>query len=705
MAVLAATSVSSAARPALVVRSVSGEGRVERGQGTPEPLRPGATVGSGDVVETSARSRVMLTFGNDGQVVLGADSRALFSVNGVGGRHARIAGIVGSLFGGALFVKTGAPCSLSVLTPTGVAQWHGGALAVVLDAATGESGFLALAGDSLDVRNVSQPNGRRLVAGQAAVVAPGADASAPGAVTETHVAVLANFFGDSCAQAWMSLAALRPRGDDAIGGQPVPGERALTTSAGTGKQTGPTTYRRLFRLNDIYGSILNDDAEHAQPYRRATQSGSLFANRWALALGGGAALAGGNAYPLFALSPSFRWRFIDAGLRLSVAKNHAGYGLPQFSGGLDGALDIIDHLTVGVPRDSLYATFGPLCDYTIGDGLVVNRFDNRNPYSLYRPLALHGQANIGRIVCADAFVADVSNFSMGGLRFFYHSLGYYAGLGYYYDANQYHSLPHGEGARFTDALPDTLPPGSDVQIAEVNLGLDIAQSEGILVSLTGGMAYRFRTLTTKNGYALRAPELTFEVPRVRFGLSYVQEAGRLTSGYFNWSYPTDRYRVSLASGSAVPASESSLLDRARIARGLLFFAGASPLPGLSLDAEYHQDFASHHVFADTAARGRNNYDFYGAVAMNDTLWRYIKYAKLALGDVGGGRYPPGGTLSTNWGLRLSFYLLTVPLVWNIAAECGFDYYNLDLDPAFNNRVDASTDHVFEFYAGLRWGFL
>ena len=693
-------------RAPISVAAVDSGVRVQHGNGTSADLLAGAAVASDDIIQTPSGARVRLRFGTSGELVVGGGSKVLLGMNASGGRRGRLTGVALTLFGGAAYVRVEPACSAGVFTPAAVARVPTGALTAVVDATTGECGFQALAGDSIEVRGVAFQKGIHLAAGQATVVAPGADASPPSAVTRLHADVLAHFFGDSCAAAWLTRAAVVPRGDEAAGGRSVPGEREMMGQAEAQRRSGPGTYRRLFRLNDIYGSLQDDEDRRTRRFAPAEQTGPLFAaSHFSLGLQGGAAVDGaGAARGQVTLTPGVRWRFLDAALRLSLAQNHASWGVHSFTDGPAGALDLIDHVTIGHPADSLAVTLGPLRDYTIGDGIVVRHFANRDLYSLFQPLALYGTADVGHIVCFDGFVADVSDWSVGGLRAFYHSLGYYAGLGFYYDANQYHTPASNEASRFVAALPDSVPSATrDVDILEVDAGLDLADNPGFGMRIDGNLAYRFRTISTTNGYVVRLP-LTVEVPRVRMGLAYVGEAGELTEGYFSWLYPSDRCRVSLSGGTQRPVAQSDVLSRGRSAYGLEAWAGVSPLRGLALQVEYRQDLRTRNAFADTAIHTRDNFQFYASLCANDSLWRWIKVARAYVGDVGGSISPPGASLSTSWGLRAGVYLLSAPLLWNVALEAGLEYYRLDLDPLFDNHAGA-TDHVLEFFAGLRWGFL
>jgi hypothetical protein len=102
---------------------------------------------------------------------------------------------------------------------------------------------------------------------------------------------------------------------------------------------------------------------------------------------------------------------------------------------------------------------------------------------------------------------------------------------------------------------------------------------------------------------------------------------------------------------------------------------------------------------------KENFSFYLEVAINDSLLPQIKLAKIYLRQSNGGLFPPHGSYYfSGWGFNAGLYALSAPLVANLAFELGFDYFFLDMDPAFNNHVDPN-DAVIEFYVGVKWGFL
>ena len=105
---------------------------------------------------------------------------------------------------------------------------------------------------------------------------------------------------------------------------------------------------------------------------------------------------------------------------------------------MGGILDFIHHAEIGSRSDGRYLVLGPIEDYTINSGFLVDRYCNKNKYSVLHPLGLFGRIRLKNTVIVQGFVSDVSNFSYGGLHVMLEPLNYYVGLGYFFDVNQYY---------------------------------------------------------------------------------------------------------------------------------------------------------------------------------------------------------------------------------------------------------------------------
>lgn len=696
--ILFALCACAAARPkaAVDVADIQGSARIQRAGDAWADLRRGDIAVSNDIIETGLQSRVSLVLGNGNLAVIGGATKVMVSVRGTGGRKGTVTAVSMTVFSGGALVAIVNPCSTSVFTAGAVVELSDGVVSVIADPVTSESGVQTVCGDNVVVRNVAQQRGRVLSHGLVSVVQAGAEPNAPSAITDAHVAVLKQLYGDSLVSLAVARCDVHP-GTDPSGGAELPaGTRVVGAETDRASLARPTKYLPLFRPNELYGKILDDRARHFWFYRPVEARAPLHDGLFGVSAGGGAAVASRDAQVLVRVSPWVRWRFLDAALDLRIAENHERWSAQQFTGGIDGVLDLIDHVSAGSERDSLVVTIGRLNDYSIGTGLVVDEFTNRNPYSLYQPLALYGRALVWDVLCIDGFFGDITSFDYGGLHAQFASNGYYAGLGYFYDVNQYHGQSNANGRRFT-SVEVAAPSGAreEIHIAELNLGMDLVSSPELQVRLTGDVAYRFASLTDAAGYVVRAPVLIGDWRGMQMGAGYCYEVGGLMPGEFNWMYTVNRMRQT----DSVVVTQNSVLRRERETRGLYLFYRYLIRPGLAVDAEYHQDFLTRDVYENGRSH-RDNFDYSLGVSINDTLFAPIHHARLSISQVNGGLYPADGAFNRAWGLRAGLRVVSSPIVYNIAAECSFDWYAIDLD--FDDRVEP-TDRVYEFYAGLRWG--
>ncbi|MBD3243482.1 MAG: hypothetical protein GF331_23025 [Chitinivibrionales bacterium] len=686
------------------VDAVHGTVRIQRSSGGEwQALERGSQVGNDDVVEIRSEGSATLSMPSSGRVVLGRETKVMVTVSTAGRRDPAQWKIGLNLLGGSLLVETLQPCTVGIFTPSAVVELTHASVAAVVDGLTNETGVSVFAGDSVLVRNVTDRDGKLVAQGQSAVVVSGRPPAVPETINDDHLTILRHFLGDTLVDQQVAARKVRPKPAAAGGVEALPGGREVVSDIGSQSRPRRTTYPLLFSANKVYGHLLEDRARIYRPCRPVSQRGPLFDNHWSVGLRGGAAVGDDQVQGLLALTGAFRWRFIDFGLRVQFDESRTGWAFHQFKDGIDGALDVIDHVTIGWPRDSLYLTVGPIADLTMGDGIVVRRFSNWNPYTLYHPVGMVGAAQVIDLLTFQGFIGDITDFTYGGIRAQLQAYGYGLALGYYYDADQNNQLPQGEGLRFS-ALPDTVPDrDEEVHVAELGFYADILQDYRLTFTLSADGAYRFNTIAHSDGYVLRLPTLAFGWRAYQFGAGYVREEGRLITGMFGWNYPTNRYRVVELDGTTTTLTQNGILDRDRLTQGFRLFCRAEPVAGLGLACEYRQDVKTQDVFDDPNLKTKDNYSLFFEAAVNEALVPFMKIGRLRFEQVFGGLYPPSGSFADNWGFHTELYLLTVPLVANIAFEGGFHYYTLDFGAPPDFEVEAG-ERVFEFSLGARWGF-
>jgi|WetSurMetagenome_2_1015567.scaffolds.fasta_scaffold02058_2 hypothetical protein len=683
----------AATRQAIGVATLDGSARVQHiSKKNWVGIAAGARLGDNDMVETYFQSRLGLRFGSGNSAVLGPNARALFNIrNREDDNGAPILEMNITLFSGSCLVKAALGCRISVFTPDAGAETRSGAFSATVDAKTGESGIQTLGG-SAKVRNISRKEEVVLLPGQTTMVFPGKEPSVPSAVTARRVNELARLFGEERVATELGAAGVRPVQEKNAVIAPSPG--------------GTEGYRQQFGENRIWGSILTDRGKEELAFSPFVAPDVSSEHMVVVQESNDLALAGGRMFQSFSLVPSYSSPFFGAGLRISLAANHTGvmgmYGVHS----LAGYLDFIDHVTVGPFFDSTFVKLGPVENYTLGDGLVVDGYRNYNPYSLFHPLGLTGQVQAGD-VDVKAFVGDIAALSPGGAYVSYRPERFHLGAGFFFDRDmEYVEKADQAGFRFVNipragAGTVRLDPSSKAYVYQADFsGAAISTWD---LYLAFGMAFAQKIASNRtDGFLLRVPSVDARWNAVCLKLNLTIESGRIVEGEFDRNYMGNRER--LINTAAIPdtlVTPNSVLNTGRLGTKLELFYGMNPVQGLSFSLGYKQNIFDNRVFLTDTAYHDPDLSLGLNLSINDSLWRAIRYGTLYVEEVHGGLFPKG-TVFPAWGLRAGFDVITSPIIFGVGLCGGLSWYYLDMNA--NDRID-SGDGVLEFYLGLRYGFL
>jgi hypothetical protein len=687
------------------VISLDGSAKVQRVQKKDwEKLVIGSQVNDNDIIETYFQAKIVLQFGRGNVAILGSNSKALLNIREQKGDTGEAFSEVNlTLFSGGCFVKAVSRCHISVYTSNAVGETDNGSFSAVVESKTGETGFQTLGGN-VKSRNIAQKEGIRLVSGQTTMIFPGKEPTAPLYITTRHVSVLKHFFGDEYIEAELGSAGIKPTEETGTGTASM-SQAMLAQQYGRSADQG--MYKIPFSLNKIYGSILSDRDKNRVHFN-AIKKPELFRERpleiqednsFAMALGG--------AYPAFTVSPSYTGNIYSIGLRLPFAANYTTQlSMYDFSSA-QGFFDLIDHVAVGPFGDSNFVRLGCLENYTIGDGLVVDGFNARNPYSLFHPLSLGGQVKINDF-SAHAFIADLSSFSIGGIHLLYEPSIYHFGIGYFYDANQYQKTTDSYGYRF-DVLPqansntEVLDSAMSAFIYQLDLGVDILNEYDLYVAINIEFAQKLAGLST-DGWVLRAPSMRFDWSSMFFKTGLAFEGGRLVEGQFNSFYMSNRARV-LASGGLHDTliTQNTMLSTHRSDGKAEFSFGITPVRGISIEANCAPMLYNRRAIEGDPSANIGGVDFGLSLSVNDSLFAPIKWGTLYVRQTRTDLYPPRSPFPS-WGFQAGLELMTNPLLFGVGFSAGFTMYFLDLTK-YNDMVDPATDNILEFSIGIRRGFL
>jgi hypothetical protein len=745
---------ASHGQPSFTVEQLQGKAKVQR-----PPKRTWSSVTSdeklldNDLVETFFKTRLLMGYGDKSAVVLGSNSKSLLNLQTEEGDDATRIDLNLTLFGGGLLVNNAGRGRVEIYTANGVAVVDSGTVSAVVEPKTGHTGFQVLGG-SAQVRNVAQKKSKRLNAGQTTVILPGREPTAGLHLTYKHVSVLKHFFGEDYIEHEMEVSGIQPTAESAARDRV-----SLSGNLGDNARTplGAGTYKALFSLDKIYGSILESRGSRARRYTPVSPPPPEGAGKITAGAGFATAVAAGEVFPAFTVSAALSLPIVGIGLRLPIAKDVEGMSL--HFGGAGGILDKLDFLRFGSIDQGRYLYAGAIHDLTLGSGIAVDDFTNVNPYSIYRATGLYGRFE-SWLFDAEAFMADLTNFKLGGAHLAFKPGGARLGAGYYFDLNQNEPLVGAGQERFVkqpSREPMTITSGTEegrnMQIVELGLDVDLIDREDLGTRLsfafaqklgkrtlgsprippvpldmsadtptvTGADSAYFDSLSEEStdegmldGSVFRGPTITVAFSRMRIGFGCLFEHGRLTRGMLDENYLTNRLREYTVDDTTYLWPLTDILSSSRRTNGFELFYGISFIPGTALDLAFRIDYFSHRVFADTSftagATPDNNFDLSLSFALDERAVPAISHAVVYLRHSNGTYFPPTGGFFASWGFETGLDVLTAPLMWELAIDAGLKFYYLDLSDTegavgrLNNQLDEG-DRVFEVRFGVRRGFL
>jgi hypothetical protein len=677
--VLACAISAGAAEVWFDVVGLEGKAKIQRSQKrTWEELSLGRKVSDNDIVESFFQARIILIFAKSNVVILGPNSRLLVNISETEKDRNKIIDARLTLFSGGVFVKAVGGCKVSVYTSSAVSELDKGAFSAVTEEKSGQTGFQVLEG-SIAARNIAQHEAQTLSAGQTTMIFPGKKPTASLYITSRHVRVLKHFFGEEYIQSQLTAAGIKPTEDKGAAAT-----RSFSENIGERKAANADEgfYKRPFSQNRLWGIILDDQYnERAGFHPIGDNEGASLRGGFVNAVGG-AAIAGGGAFPSVTLAGAYTFPAFGAGLHLAFQKNYEKFGAFQFTSG-EGVLDIIDnielHLRPKRALDTLYIRLGALKELTLGNGLMVDGYDNRNPLSLFHPMGTRFLIKRDP-VSLQAFMGDLGSLSPGGAFLAFEPSLYHFIVGYYFDLDPFGDTIKRENGRFM--VPDTLPPKNPAEkqlhVLEFDFGVDMILRYDIVMRLY--LEYAKKIIPEPDGFALRAPYVTVVWRRMNFGGGFCMEHGRLILPWLSSLESSGRPRI-ITADSAHSISPFSLLSRHRRSLAVDLFYKVNPIKGLALEARLKQDLFARDVYQDSAYAAymrKPDFDFLLAAAVDEHLVRFIKLCRLEISQIDGGLYPPGGAWFASWGFTTRFDLITAPLVAGTSLVGGVRYSYLDI---------------------------
>jgi hypothetical protein len=684
------------------VIAIDGSAKAQRVQKKDwDKLVIGSQLHDNDIVESFFQTKCVLRFGKGNIVIIGSNSKVLLNIRERESAPGTIFSEVNlTLFAGACFVKAIAQTHIGVYTSNAMGETENGSFSTVVENRTGETGFQTLGG-KVKTRNIAQKEGIDLISGQTTMVLPSKEPTAPLYITYKHVSVLKHFFGDEYIQSELDAAGIKPTEDRTSRSSTLLSDALMNSPYGNEQEM--SNYKMPFSLNKIYGLILDDRKKNTHVFNPIVKPDTRCNLGKNLEQRTNLTLAGGKAFPVIKLIPSYSSAAFDAGLRLSVASNYTGnlgmYGFSSFS----GILDNIDHISWTPPGAPFLLTLGTQTDLTIGSGNVVNGFCNTDPYALFQPLGFYGEYGKNDFG-AQVYIADISRFSIGGVYCEYRPTTYCFGAGYFFDAQQFQKVSPTANSRYKirpDSVTVTLDSSSiNAHIYELNFSYYPVFHDDFQIEILADFAQKFKSNST-DGFVLNVPTMKVVWEKIQFKAGFTTEAGRLINGQFNSYYMANRWRVGKTPGGDTLSTLNTMLSDKRSSVGVHLDFSGTLYKGTEIAFFLRQNIREQHTFSMDTVASSPGTDLGLSLRVNEQLLKYIRYGEFFVRQEHSGLYPPHSSLFSSWEFSLGVSVLTLPLYAGIALDTDFSLGFLDLN--FDNRV-GSEDALVGFSIGFSRGF-
>lgn len=664
---------------------------------------------SNDIIETNFQTKIVLQCTKNCVVIIGSNSKALidYKVNEINDTP-RVSLSV-TIFNGGVLINVRNGSHANVFTANAIAESDSGTVSAVADGKTGESGFQVING-SVSVRNLTQNNGKVLRSGLTTMILPNKEPTAALYMTNRHVSVLKHFFGEEYIQKELDLSGIKPTEEKT-------GRRLSFSQKFSTNQTNSDnndTYRALFSTEKIYGSIITDQLNNSHGYQTFFPDKNVGKRKGFVELGSVNKANDNKIFSSYMLNLGYSHKFIDLGLRFSVAVHgYSSYPKINFTT-FQAVADKLEHLTIGDQSDSLFVHLGAIKELTLGNGLIVNNFQNNNPNCIDNPLGLLEMARFSEIISLKSFINDITAPEIGGFFVTFEPSMYYLNAGYYFDLNQKKTTITNSNYIYSPPLLlDSVKAGSrnaPVHIYELDFGTDIAVNYDFTAKLFFEFAQKLNS--GNDGIVIRMPSFLFDFYRTKLGLSFTMETGRLLLNQFDQFYVAQGsfIETNKFTGVKTVESQNSVLSPQRRTVGLSLFYNVNPFKGTDIAFSYRQNIKEKKTFIlatenrDSSTTANRDYSYSFRLALNDTLLRYVRYFALYVNQNHVSLFPQDGSLFLSWNTEIGVELQTIPFFNKYALEAGFRYFYLDNGNYSQNFIN-KKDRIVEGYLGIKWGVL
>jgi hypothetical protein len=698
-----------AAEPTFSVISIEGNAKVQHAQQyLMDKLAKGDKILDNDIIETYFQTKLVISFGDSSIIILGSNTKALLNFKEEIINNKPIIKVSMTVFNGGIFINIPLTCHAEIYTSNAVGTLNAGALSVVADGKSGETGMQVIRGQA-NIRNITQHKGKMFNTGLTTIILPNKEPTAPLYMTNRHATVLKHFFGDEFIAAELTQSGITPTEES--GSTRLSFAKNLQIKKT--KAPDEMIYKPLFNLQKIYGSILEDHWQKHRYYHSFKPAYLYDNSMFTLNLLASTSLKAKKSYPTYSLITAFHHKYFEASLRFSYIKT-ARHDLTMDFSSLNATTDKIEHLTIGSLKDSIYLYLGTLDNITLGEGLIVNRFTNQHPDNAYHTAGIKGQLRLPYLFNISMFVNDIFAPVIGGIHSSIEPSTYYFGAGFYFDLNQYQSVKSSEDYKFfhknhINELSLLISP-EPVYIYELDFGTELIMHNEFRARMM--IEFAQKRNNGNDGFVTRLPTFIFYFNKSTAGISFIVESGRLLFSEFDPFYISQRSTIKFDSLTATDSimTLNNQLSKKRITSGIYLFYKTNIYKGTDFSFTYKQNYKERSTFLrsynnqDTIVNASPDFSFMGHLAFNDSLLKFIKYAGIYFEQYHGTYFPPKKNLLKSWHSRFGIEFQSKPIFNQISINGSYKLYYLDNPWRLNNFITAE-DKVIDIYLGITWGFL
>jgi len=705
----------SAKEFSMKVTSITGQAEIKsEGSRRWEVLQQDQAISDNDLIRTTYKSNVEITYGQENIIFLGTSSRLLINI--VPQEEGFNDEVAVTVFTGSVYSKVIRGVDYSVYTGSSVTTAKTAIFNCTVDEMTGISGYHVFTG-AITLSNITLQGELVLGAGQTSTISPDALPSPARKISARQMSVLTRFYGTDFINQEIERSGIEIVSDDA--GESynpilINEDTRAKKSGGARREARATAPIKLFNRDEIVRKLERYEVTHNRMYSEAEKKEPLKGKRFKFSALYQSHTTNNTPYPAVFVRPGFYSRYVSGSLNIPYVADTTGALGTVYAGNTRELLDKIDAVDVRVGRSFLH--LGELDDYSIGFGNLVRRYTNRVYGDNVRDLGLllHLQNYENNL---EFFISSMADFRLMGLTFFVKDTFGYFGVAAVRDRGQ-QLYPNGSDNGYygvwpgaaASASPDSLAGPASLTGIEVDFSTNVFYRRPILVDLYLSAA----SLMRNDSFSARSFGLSMPGVAIVQGKSYVKmelffNRGHYVRGLFGNLYEDNRLLARRTTPGGPVTGTATMAQMLLDENSGVGLAGAfkfSPLAGVAFSAEMEKVLARYGKDTSdvsTKVAGRRDGSLLVKLAMGEGFvlsrltWAEVFYSIDHIGYFGNAPFKPFAPNSfTAMGARVH-----VRVISNLELFGAWEKFFCDRNA--DMRITAA-ERIWGFSGGLAAGF-